>query len=114
MSADPENERFQEMITELFEVLKTLETEVIAYRTAQNSLTISVYDNGFAADVFQRALESARRAPHIRKALDRVDAELAQFRGLSNVPIGPKIEMLLAFLQAFRSGDSRFFPSDLS
>jgi hypothetical protein len=112
MTAEPENERFQELVKDVFGVLKALESEIVAYRAASVAL-LSHYDGDVAADAFQRALESARQSPASRKGLaGKYAVEAAQFEQLSHVPIGPKIGLLVEFLQAFRSGDVRLFPSN--
>ena len=112
MSNDPENERFQELAATVFSVLRALEVEVIAYRAAAASLRTSVFDQGFAADVFQHELTSARHAPSTRKAAGKYAVELARFGELSHLPIGPKMGLLHEWLRLFHQGDLRLFPSN--
>jgi hypothetical protein len=113
MIAEPENERFQELVTDIFDVLMALESEIVVYKAAQKSLTTQFFDGGAASAAFQHALESVRRAPSTRKALAaKYAAELARFRELPHLPIGPKMDVLRVFLKAVRSGDLRFYPSN--
>jgi hypothetical protein len=103
--------RFQELTATVFDVLKALETEVIAYRAAAASLKTSVFDGGLADIAFQRALTSARHAPSTRKAADKYAVELARFAELSHLPDGPNMGLLHEWLLLFRQGDPRLFPS---
>jgi hypothetical protein len=104
----PENTQFQALAATLFDVLKALESEVVAYKAAEKSLLLH-HDGGVAYDVFQRALESARQSQHTRKAAGKYAAALAEFQGLSRTPIGPNMQMLQEWLMAFRSGMFVFF-----
>jgi hypothetical protein len=109
MLAEPENERFQELAATMFDVLKALESEVIAYRIAAASLRTSVFDEGLADAVFQLALTSARRAPDTRKAGEKFSVASARFAELLHLPLDPKSGILSEWLRAFQR---QVFPSN--
>lgn len=109
--ADPYHNRFVELIDILQEVLKTLEREIVAYRTAATSLQYDPLAKLDPVTTFNDALTAARHNREIYKSLGRYDAFLKQCRALQNLPIDSKIGQLADFLKTFEAGHPDLFPS---
>lgn len=107
---DPYHPRFVELIDSLQKVLKGLEREIVAYRTAATSLQFDSLAKFDPVTTFNDALTDARRNRGIYKSLGRYDAFLERCRALQNLPIDSKIAQLVDFLKTFQAGHPDLFP----